>query len=338
MSAEYKKGNLGLAICIGFGLLIVFNILLGWIPFVGWIIAGLAAGFFAGLIARGGAKHGAKAGFGSGIIGAVILLILVLFLSGLIGSIVPIGGAMVAGTGGFIVMIVGLINSIFPTIGGALGGYLRRGEPIRKDTYGKQYPQAPPQPQQQNYQIEDSEKKDYTSSQEYREQSSTTFQDGSDDFSQPSTSDNEEMIPCPNCGNEDLASHYSCKHCGNPIAGTCDECGAKYRKGTVYCHNCGNKVSEGDELQEINDKIEELKSKKEPLEKDLGKHESVLDKAEERLAEGEIDQETFNYIKEKREKKIDDIKDEVSEYRMEIEELTIEKSMMEEEEDGEQEY
>lgn len=312
MSQYHEQGSLGLAICVGFGCLILFNILLGWIPILGWIIAGLAAGFFAGLIAKGGAKYGAKAGFGSGMIGALILFVLVLIL----GSMIPVGGVLFAGTGGALIIALGLINSIFPTIGGAIGGHIRRGK-SQKSENNNQF-QQPNTQQSKKPILNDIKKVKYSN----KPTVGSSYE-----------SKDDNQIPCPECDQMSDASNHECSNCGNPIEGTCDGCGAKYRNGSEYCHNCGDELVKEGKEEDVSGKIGELKSEKESLEEELQNQQKVLEKAEERLANGEIDQESFKYIRDNREKKIDEVEKEIKELKMELEDLTTEQLIYENEEE-----
>jgi hypothetical protein len=105
-------------VAVGFVLLM----LLGWISFIGALIAG----FVAGLIA-GGVRRGAEVGFIAGIIGGIIAVALLslvgtalagLFGAGLLSALIGVGI-------GAIIFFLAVINTILAAIGGLVGGAIR---------------------------------------------------------------------------------------------------------------------------------------------------------------------------------------------------------------------
>jgi hypothetical protein len=112
-----ETGNIGLGILVGFILMAV----IGWIPVVGALIAGIAAG----AIAKGPAR-GLTAGFVSGIIGLVILWILFTFVGASVGGAMGafIGGILGIGISG-VLAIVGFGGIAFVTLGGLIGGSVK---------------------------------------------------------------------------------------------------------------------------------------------------------------------------------------------------------------------
>jgi uncharacterized membrane protein YjgN (DUF898 family) len=76
-----EYGSMGAGIAVG----IVLLVLLGWIPFVGWIIAGFAAG-----LSSRGALRGVFSGLISGVVVSAVLISVILFLS--VGNINTIFG------------------------------------------------------------------------------------------------------------------------------------------------------------------------------------------------------------------------------------------------------
>lgn len=76
-----EYGSMGAGIAVG----ILLLVLLGWIPFVGWI----AAGFAAGLSSRG-ALRGVLSGLIAGVVVSAVLISVILFLS--VGNINTIFG------------------------------------------------------------------------------------------------------------------------------------------------------------------------------------------------------------------------------------------------------
>jgi len=108
-----ERGSLGLAVFVGFILMII----LGWFPIIGPLIAG----FVAGLIARG-AGRGALAGFLSGIIGGIIIgVILTIIGTAALGAL----GTFLGILAGLVVIILSLGGAILALIGGAIGGLIR---------------------------------------------------------------------------------------------------------------------------------------------------------------------------------------------------------------------
>lgn len=107
-----ERGGTGLAVFVGFLLML----LIGWIPILGPLLAGIVAG----ILAQGGVGDGALAGFLSGIMGAIILGILVAFY-----EFVKIG-PMASLLGGLATFVVALLLSVgaalFGLIGGIIGG------------------------------------------------------------------------------------------------------------------------------------------------------------------------------------------------------------------------
>ncbi len=113
-----KEGSVALGSIVGFLLMLV----IGWVPFVGALIAG----FVAGLIAKGPGR-GFAAGLGASIIGlAMITLAFALagtFLAGLVGTLTF--GLLGLGISVFL-GIMWLGGIILAAVGGALGGLVAR--------------------------------------------------------------------------------------------------------------------------------------------------------------------------------------------------------------------
>jgi hypothetical protein len=107
-----ERGGMGLGVFVGFLLML----LIGWIPVLGPLLAGVVAG----ILAQGGVGKGALAGFLSGILAAIILGSLVAFY-GLVKL-----GPMAALLGGLATFTAALLLSagaaFFGLIGGIIGG------------------------------------------------------------------------------------------------------------------------------------------------------------------------------------------------------------------------
>ncbi len=122
-----EYGSMGAGLIIG----ILLLVLLGWIPFVGWIVAGLAAG-----LAARGAMRGLFSGLIAGVIVSAVLIAVILFVN--VGEINTIFSYF--GTSSVVVSIytvlmhlenyssLALIKAIvingiaIPAIGGLVGG------------------------------------------------------------------------------------------------------------------------------------------------------------------------------------------------------------------------
>ena len=126
-SERFEYGSMGAGIVVG----LILLILLGWIPFTGWIIAGVVAG-----LAARGALRGLFSGLIAGVIASAILITVVLFLSvgnintifsyfGTSSVVVSIYTAIMHlenyGTTALIKAIV-IDGIVIPTIGGLVGG------------------------------------------------------------------------------------------------------------------------------------------------------------------------------------------------------------------------
>ncbi|MDP7976402.1 MAG: hypothetical protein ACP5T5_01765 [Thermoprotei archaeon] len=109
-----RGGSVVLGSVVGFLLIIV----IGWVPFIGALIAG----FVAGLIARG-AWRGFIAGLGASLIGFVIITLAFALAGGAIAGFV---GAFTFGLMGLgisvFLAIISLAGILLAAIGGALGG------------------------------------------------------------------------------------------------------------------------------------------------------------------------------------------------------------------------
>jgi hypothetical protein len=107
-----ERGGMGLGVFVGFLLML----LIGWVPVLGPLLAGVVAG----ILAQGGVGKGALAGFLSGVMAAIILGLLVAFW-----SLVKLG-PLEAILGGLATFWVALILSagaaLFGLIGGIIGG------------------------------------------------------------------------------------------------------------------------------------------------------------------------------------------------------------------------
>ena len=115
------RTNMAVAVLVGAILLA----LLGFIPVFGAIIAGFAAGMIAG----GGAGRGAVAGFLSGIIGGVILAIILVVAGSAVGAYYSIYSEILGGSiaivAGILIIILSLGGAILAGIGGFVGGLVK---------------------------------------------------------------------------------------------------------------------------------------------------------------------------------------------------------------------
>jgi hypothetical protein len=108
-----ERGGIGLAVFVGFLLML----LIGWIPVLGPLLAGIVAG----ILAQGGVGDGALAGFLSGIMAAILIGLLVI-LWGIVNNFGPLESLL----GGLATFWVALLLSagaaLFGLIGGIIGG------------------------------------------------------------------------------------------------------------------------------------------------------------------------------------------------------------------------
>lgn len=107
----------------------------------------------------------------------------------------------------------------------------------------------------------------------------------------------------------------------------CPDCGHPYLEGATHCSNCGlklfidEKTEEKSKVEELQDERETMKERIENIEEKIKKHIGVVEKLEERLNEGEITQRLYEELEEKRNKKIEELKDEKKELKIELEDI-----------------
>ncbi len=105
-----------LAVVVGFILVLV----LGWIPFIGPLVAGIITGYLA-TRETGGVLKGFAAGIIAGSLGAIIAAIALFFLGALVAG--PLG-ALVGGAVGAGLVVAAAIKSVLVGVGGAIGALI----------------------------------------------------------------------------------------------------------------------------------------------------------------------------------------------------------------------
>jgi chromosome segregation ATPase len=76
--------------------------------------------------------------------------------------------------------------------------------------------------------------------------------------------------------------------------------------------------------EKLEEKFNDLVSKRDTLASDIEKHRLTIEKAEERLVNREINQDTYEHIKTKRETAIKDLNEKLSELELNIEDIKTE--------------
>lgn len=149
MNDEHLEyGSMGAGIVVG----IVLLVLLGWIPFVGWIVAGFAAG-----LSSRGALRGVFSGLVSGVVVSAVLISVILFLS--VGNINTIFGYL--GNGYLVTSIKGVVmhlevygstelirsvvisGIVIPAVAGLVGGSILSRGYLVQENYEEEPTPAP---------------------------------------------------------------------------------------------------------------------------------------------------------------------------------------------------
>lgn len=122
MAASPQQDNFGMGVLIAFVLLLGLGILIGWVPFVGWILAPLIAGYFGGKRVSTGGK-GFLVGVTAALLWVVIdIFILVAFFTYIFGGYGISGYGTVFGVSwGLVILISSGLAVVFCGLGGAMG-------------------------------------------------------------------------------------------------------------------------------------------------------------------------------------------------------------------------